>query len=292
MYELEQVGANTFYMSCPSKVGFFKTGENDVVCIDSGCDKDAGKKVLKILESQNWNLKAIFVTHSHADHIGGNAYLQSKTGCRIYANGAECAASLYPLNEPIYIYGGFPLKDLRTKFLLSDSSSVEMLNQDVLPPGLEIIELPGHCYDMVGFRTSDNVVFLADALASEETLDKYRIAFIYDVKAYLETLDIIDNMEASCFIASHAPQTTDIKPLVKKNIDSTNEIAQTICRILQQRMTYENLLAKLFEFYNLNMNLTQHYLVGSTVRSYLSYLKDSGFIDCSFENNLLYWYSK
>ena len=44
MYELIQVADNTFYMDCPSKVGFYKTGTNEVIIIDSGNDKDAGNQ--------------------------------------------------------------------------------------------------------------------------------------------------------------------------------------------------------------------------------------------------------
>ena len=42
-------------------------------------------------------------------------------------------------------------------------------------------ELPGHFFDMVGFRIADDVVYLADCLSSKETLDKYQINVLYDV---------------------------------------------------------------------------------------------------------------
>ena len=58
----------------------------------------------------------------------------------------------------------------------------------------EIIELPGHFFDMVGFRTPDDVVFLADCLSSRETLEKYQIGFIYDVAAYLNTLEKVKSL--------------------------------------------------------------------------------------------------
>lgn len=54
-----------------------------------------------------------------------------------------------------------------------------------------MIDLPGHFFDMVGFRTPDDIVFLADCLFSKETLDKYQINFIYDVGAYLKTLETV-----------------------------------------------------------------------------------------------------
>jgi len=37
------------------------------------------------------------------------------------------------------------------------------------------------------------------------------------------------------------------------------------------------------------MNFEQYVLVGSTVRSYLSWLKDNGKLDVNFEDNILLW---
>lgn len=37
------------------------------------------------------------------------------------------------------------------------------------------------------------------------------------------------------------------------------------------------------------MNFEQYVLVGSTIRSYLSWLKDLGKLSVSFENNMLQW---
>lgn len=51
-----------------------------------------------------------------------------------------------------------------------------------------MIELPGHFFDMVGFRIADDVVYLADCLSSKETLDKYQISVLYDVVSYLSWL--------------------------------------------------------------------------------------------------------
>lgn len=72
---------------------------------------------------------------------------------------------------------------------MAQESDASPLTADVLPEGWELLPLPGHFLDMVGFRTPDDVVYLADCLASRETLDKYGIAFLYDVSAYLATLE-------------------------------------------------------------------------------------------------------
>ncbi|MBE6037941.1 MAG: MBL fold metallo-hydrolase [Anaerofustis stercorihominis] len=291
MYELIQVGQNSFYINSPAKIGLVKLNDTDVCLIDSGNDKDAGKKIRKVLDANVWTLKAIFNTHSNADHIGGNKYLQDLTGCRIYAPGIESDFTNHPVLEPSFLYGGYPVSELRHKFLMAQPSVSEYLMEDVLPDGMEKIPLPGHFFDMVGFRTKDDVVYLADCLSSKETLSKYRIGFIYDIGAYLDTLEKVKSMKAKLFVPSHAEPVEDITELAQYNIDVVNEIADKIVELCAEPMCFECLLQKLFSVYELNMNFEQYALVGSTVRSYLSWLKENRRINAFFEDNMLLWQS-
>ncbi|MBQ8592061.1 MAG: MBL fold metallo-hydrolase [Lachnospiraceae bacterium] len=289
MYELIQVSDNNYYVQSPAKIGLVKLNDTDVCLIDSGNDKDAGKKVRKILDANRWQLKAIYNTHSHADHIGGNQYLQAQTGCRIYALGIECDFTNHPVLEPSFLYGAYPPKDLRHKFLMAPECDAEHLTKDVLPEGFEMIPLPGHFFDMVGFRTSDDVVYLADCLSSKETLDKYQIGFIYDVGAYLNTLETVKTLKAKLFVPAHAAATEDIADLAQYNIDKVHEIAEKIIAICAKPVHFEKILQMLFAEYGLQMNFEQYVLVGSTVRSYLAWLKDCGRLTARFEDNLLLW---
>ena len=289
MYELIQVTDKTYYIQSPAKIGLVKLNEEEVCLIDSGNDKDAGRKVRQLLDKNGWKLKAIYNTHSNADHIGGNKYLQVQTGCKVYAPGIECAFTKYPILEPAFLYGGYPCRDLRHKFLLAQESDAEPLTADKLSEGFELIELPGHFFDMAGFRTPDDVVFLADCLSSMETLDKYQIGFIYDVAAYLETLEKVKKLKARMFIPAHAEATEDISGLAQYNIDKVHEIAEHIMEICHDLICFEDILQKLFTGYGLAMNFEQYVLVGSTVRSYLSWLRDSGRMDVEFADNRLLW---
>ena len=289
MYELIQVSEQSYYIQSPAKIGLVKLNEQDVCLIDSGNDKDAGKKVKRILDANGWRLTAIYNTHSHADHIGGNKYLQGQTGCKIYAPGIECAFTRYPILEPSLLYGGYPCKELRHKFLMAQESDSQELTPACLPEGFEIIPLPGHFFDMVGFRTADDVVYLADCLSSKETLDKYKIGFIYDVAAYLDTLEKLKSLQAKMFVPAHAKATKNVAELAQYNIDKMLEIADKITGICQEPLCFEAILQRLFNDYSLTMNFEQYVLVGSTVRSYLAWLKDTGRLNALFENNMLLW---
>ena len=289
MYELIQVSEQCYYLQSPAKIGLVRLNDADVCLIDSGSDKDAGRKVRQLLDANGWRLTAIYNTHSNADHIGGNQYLQRQTGCRIYAPGIECCFTRHPVLEPAFLYGGFPPKDLRHKFLMAQESDAQPLTLEVLPQGFGLLPLPGHFFDMVGFRTPDDVVYLADCLSSRETLDKYQIGFVYDVAAYLQTLEAVKAMSARCFVPAHAPACEDIAPLAQYNIDTVHEVAGAILDLCWEPLCFEVLLQKLFARYGLAMNFEQYALVGSTVRSYLSWLKDTGRLSARFENDLLLW---
>lgn len=289
MYELIQVSENSYYIQSPAKIGLVKLNDTDVCLIDSGNDKSAGRKIRQILDANGWHLTAIYNTHSNADHIGGNKYLQEQTGCRIYAPGIECDFTRHPVLEPSFLYGGCPPKELRHKFLMAQESDAEYLTGRQLPDGFELIPLPGHFFDMTGFRTPDDIVYLADCLSSRETLDKYQIGFIYDIEAYLNTLEMVKSMTAKLFVPAHADATEDISELAQYNIDKVWEIAEKIIEICKEPLCFEQILQRLFTEYNLVMNFEQYALIGSTVRSYLSWLKDTGRLQSRFEQNMLLW---
>lgn len=292
MYELHQVGEKSYYINCPAKIGIYCVNDKDIYLIDSGNDKDAGKKARKIIEEKGWRLLGILNTHSHADHIGGNQYLQQQTKCKVFSIGIESCFTEYPILEPSFLYGGYPCKDLKHKFLLAKPSEVTDVSHSDFPKEIEIIPLNGHSFSMTGFRTPDDVVFLADCLSSKETIDKYQISFIYDVAEYLNTLERIKSLKAKLFVPAHAPVTEDITELADYNINKVHKVIGKLLSICQKPICFEHILQRLFSDYGLTMTFEQYALVGSTVRSYLSFLKDNEKLEAVFENNMLLWRSR
>lgn len=289
MYELIQAAGDSWYLQSPAKIGLVKLGGRDVCLIDSGSDQSAGRKVRQHLDANGWHLTAIYLTHSHADHIGGCQYLQRQTGCKIYAPGVELDFTRHPILEPAFLYGGYPCGNLRHKFLLAQESDAAPLTPEVLPEGFEMIPLPGHCFDMAGFRTPDDVVYLADCLSSRETLEKYRVGFLYDVAAYLKTLEMVKTLSARLFVLAHAAPAEDVRELAQYNIDTVLSIGEKIVDLCAEPLCFETILQRLFTAYGLAMDFQQYVLVGSTVRSYLSWLKDTGRVTACFADNRLLW---
>lgn len=289
MYELIQAAERTYYIQSPAKIGIWKLNQTDVVLIDSGNGKDVGRKIQKILDAQNWHLTAILNTHANADHNGGNALLQQRLGAPAFAPGIDAAITNYPILEPTFLYGGFPFKALRNKFLMAQPSICQTLTPENLPDGLTMLPLPGHYFDMCGFQTADGIWFLADCVSGANVLEKYHVNVIYDVAAYLETLDNICKLDGRLFIPAHAEATEDIRPLAELNRKKVLEICDLILDFCKNPSNSEDVLQKIFQHYDLTMDYNQYVLIGSTIRSYLSYLLDQGKLSAECVDSRLLW---
>ena len=186
--ELKQITEKTFYIPGLINIGLYLEG-NQVILIDSGNDEWTGRKIYRLLEEQGWNLKTIINTHSNADHIGGNHYLQKKTHCDIAATSIESTFVEHPDLEPFLLWGAYPFKSLRNKFLQAQPSRVTCIIQDDGPISgthLTAFPLAGHFLQMIGIKTPDEVYFLADSLFSPAIFDKYALTVCADVEAMLK----------------------------------------------------------------------------------------------------------
>ena len=52
--ELIKVGNNTYYIKNNTNIGIYKVDDKNIYLIDTGNDKDAGRKILRIIEENNW----------------------------------------------------------------------------------------------------------------------------------------------------------------------------------------------------------------------------------------------
>lgn len=286
--ELTKLGEKTYCIQNPTNIGIYKLDDEKVCLIDTGNDKESGRKILKIINEQNWQVECIINTHSNADHVGGNKFIQDRTNCKILSSKIETAIINNPKLEPALLYGAMPLNELNNKFLLAKESNCQIIDNN-LPEGLEYFTLKGHFIDMIGIKTSDNIYFLGDSIFSEETINKYHIFFIYDVEKYLQTLDFLETLNGTFYIPSHVKPLTDLKELIKINKNKINEICNNILSFCQNPITTEKIIKNIFDTYNLQININQYVLLGSTIKSYLTYLNNQDKIEYFFNDNQLYW---
>ncbi len=289
MAELIQIKNNTYCFNCNAKVGVYKVNDRDVYFIDSSSDYNTAEELYNAITDKGWCLLGIINTHAHADHNGGNSFLQNKTGCKIFANGIEKAISENTMLNTVSLIGGYPAKEFTTKLLYASPSAVYSTSHPDFPREFEIVHLPGHSAEMIGIRTPDNVLFTADALVSERALDILHLTYIFDIERHLETLEYLKTLSADVFVPSHSSPIDNIDVLCEKNIAEIMNIRDTLLRLLEKPISFDYLLAKVIEFYKIRITNEQYILVSSTLHCYLGWMKNIGYIDFEIKDNTLLW---
>jgi glyoxylase-like metal-dependent hydrolase (beta-lactamase superfamily II) len=292
-YRLEQVGEKTYYIPSPVNIGMYVQNDS-VYLIDSGGDKDAGRKISKLVTARGWTLEMICNTHSNADHIGGNNYLQKKYNCRVGTSEKEKPFIEFPEFEPAFLWGGYPHAKIENKFLMAPPSKVTDIlysGTELQPPGLSVIDLPGHFLQMIGFRTPDDVFFIADSLFPEHIIEKYHVCYVYDVAKFLETIDFLKTCKSGLFIPSHGTQSDNIQQLADLNASKINEICQLVSDICREPKSPDEIIALVCAHYKLEMSAAQYVLIGSTIKSYIGYLQKQNKLSGVIADNMLKWVS-
>jgi glyoxylase-like metal-dependent hydrolase (beta-lactamase superfamily II) len=284
------LSGSSYVIPGPTNIGLF-VRDDAAFLIDSGNDKEAGRKLHKLLSENNLRLRAIINTHSNADHIGGNDFLQRKYNCEIWASKTETAFIETPFLESAFLWGGYPIRDLNSKFFCAKPSVVSTIIEPASDSreGMSFLKLPGHFFDMIGIITEDRVFYLGDAMFGDQVLEKYKIPFIFDVEGFKQTLDAITGVDADYFVLSHGDVQTRIAPLAEANRQLVLRVEQTVLDLLDGAKTFDAVLRDVCAVFHIRLDYAQYALVGTTVRSFLSYLYNRGEIRFDFIDNILYW---
>ena len=91
---------------------------------------------------------------------------------------------------------------------------------------------------------------------------------------------------------SHAEAVERVDEIADYNLRKTEEIIESILEFSIEPICFDELLKKLFDKYSLNLSFEQYALVGSTVRSYLAYLRNEERVDALFIDNRMLWKRK
>lgn len=309
--QLIKLTSHISYLSMPTNLGFIRffdgAGKDCVYLIDSGNDETTGARILDFIKANfpDATLKAIINTHSHADHCGGNSYLVRETGCEVWASRGEAYLMEYPTIETQLIWGGTPIHDLRSKYLLANPCRVQKVfdgEEEFFfhcmegEISLKVISLPGHYVDQVGFLLTDTdgkkVMFAGDVLSGRNSIRKHWIQYLLDETKTKESLFKIQTVEADFFIPGHGDIVDNIEGIAELNLLAILETEDMIVDELKSPKTTEELLKSVADRSGIVLKTSQFCLIGSTLRSYLSGLYENGRIDYVIEENRMVWKRK
>ena len=223
MLELTKIKGNTYNFDSYSNVGLFINKKGQVILIDSGDHRRTVRTFNRILEERNLKPYAVISTHCHVDHIAGNRLFQEKYGAKILCSDKERMFIKYTEIEADICYNGYAVNKKLNPYYQAEPSDPEVINEENIPEGIEVFEMPGHAWQMLGVKTEDNVIFLSDSIMSVETWEEHKLPFFNDINKSIATLEMVKELEADMFIASHVPPMESVKELAQYNIDKFKE---------------------------------------------------------------------
>jgi glyoxylase-like metal-dependent hydrolase (beta-lactamase superfamily II) len=293
--QLVALSERTFYLPGAVNVGVVVTGDGTCVLIDSGADRDHGKKILKACHKQGLVPQAIINTHAHADHYGGNGYLQEQLQIPAYCPIFEESILSYPLWEPIYLYGGArPPKSLQNKWLLGEPGPSAVLNEAgfklIAGADLELIETSGHAHMMFSV-VHDDILFASDAVFGPDILAKYPLAFGVDIKRQREAaIRLLEVPNVRLVLPGHGVPTNDVAALVASNLAAFERASAAVYTACAEPTTLPEILARVCAMLDISMSdWTRYHLNQTTVLAYLTELLEMGRVNGEMIENRLIW---
>lgn len=289
MFDIVETLGNTYYYSAFSNVGVYKLNKSEVLLIDSCDHKRMVRSLDNILEKNGLRVKTIINTHCHVDHIAGNKFFYEKYGCEILASKGEQGFIAYPDREPRFYYSGINTDKTRNPFFLTEPSDAKVITAKNTPEGFEIISLPGHSFDMIGVRTPDNVVFLADSILSKKTWDEYKLPFFYSINESLQTLKDIQNIKARLFVPAHDSPLDDIHELAEYNIRSMKHKKELIYGLCEGK-SFEAIFSDVIDALELRIMTPKYPMYAVVIRNFLQSLVEDSAIEANLENSVLIYH--
>ncbi len=306
---IQKLAENVLLLKGPNNIGVIIDDNQKlqssakIYLVDSGNNQDYAEKIITALNAyfkdRNYIIQAVIVTHGHSDHFGSCFWFKEKYNCEILIPEKESAVMNNPLIETFIIWGAFPLPEIRTPYfeatgckptrIISNKDKLQLNNGSKI----SFILLPGHHFDMLGVictATDGKVIlFAGDALFGKNHLKRYWTPFLFDVGQFKESLKKITELHADYYVPGHGNEVKEIRPLYELNMISTLSTENQILEILNIPMTTEELLKKFADKSKIKLAIGQYVLIGSTIRSYLSYLYKTAKITYYIKENTMFW---
>lgn len=292
MITIEPVRGNTFcFVTRFMRIPFYRLNASEIVLMDSGlaAERDALEQAL---EENGLRPRAVLTTHAHYDHIGNHNWLQARYGARLYVTLFDAGITQNPLTLQACFYTD------RTDVLASVYPYMLLRPDHILEPGafhvqvegaeFEILQLPGHAHEHIGFVTPDNVAYLGDLLLSEDEFRTMRLPFHQGWQALLRSMDRVRDASWDACILAHNGVYDHIRPIADHNREQLLSYAGAVAALAGESVSQETLFARTAAHFSIDLhNMSRIHIFDRIFHSITTYLEETGQLECVYEGDRL-----
>lgn len=204
--------------------------------VDSGVygSEEQITQYMKTIGRDISEVKAIFLTNAHPDHIGTAAWFREHTGCKIYASQGERAwienIDLQYQERPIPNFYKLAGNSTVVDVAVQDGDIISLEdNMDI-----QVISTPGHSVDEVSYRLG-NSLFLGDAIPVKGDIPIY-----INARDAFRTLQKIRDLDGICNYYpawDHTYSVSNINEKINDAVQIIRTLDEQVCTILETGRT-------------------------------------------------------
>lgn len=290
---LEHVKGKTYcIVTSGCRMPLYKMNETDAIMIDSGYARD-WESILALLLKENLRITSLLISHMHPDHVGNNVNLRKQFGTKIYTSLFTAAVCANPLNMMTITAGNITYHTLKAsrRYYLPDEI-IDWTASSVTVDGVtfEILQLPGHCAEQMGFVTPDNVAYIADQLLSSTLIQNLSIPYCTCPEMNVEAIDKLLETNYDKYILAHNEVVDDIRELTIINRNNMLEKADFVEQLVDGFVTKNDLVASVLK--KTGRELTDSRKVNGiyhNISAVLGYLIDQGRLIETARDGVVYY---
>lgn len=257
---LEHVLGDTWcIVTSHCRIPLYMPDRSNAVMIDSGLEKPDGEGLLALLDQEKIHITSLLTSHFHRDHLGNHLAIKEAHGCAVYMTPYTEIMGREPSNLHAAGYETYTMYKARGEYkVCKPDGIISHGDTSITVSGytFQLLWLPGHSVEQVGFITPDNVAYVADTLLSDQVMQMAKLPYYTCLRLDLEAKESLRELHCERYIVAHSGVYDEITGILDRNIANANEKLELVEGLADHWMTLEQLCVAVMERLDYDLNAT------------------------------------